>query len=529
MTTKRTWYADRQGRLPHAAQRCSSTRCASTASCATTSTSSTKLLVDGGARPRRRGPRHPHGRDARDPRPRGDPRAPAAPARSSRSRPTGTSRPATAWRSRTARASALKDMEFVQYHPTGLPGTGILITEASRGEGGYVRNKRGRALPGDARLRRRQQGRARPARHDLARDHARDRRPGAASRAPTASTCTSTSPTSARRRSTRGCPFVRELSTTYVGVDPVYEPIPIRPVVHYMMGGVDTDIDGATLAAGPLRRRRVRLRLAERREPARLELAHRVPRVRRALGRAAPSAYARGAGAGDEAARPRAGRGGGGAPRRAARRKRGGEKIARIRDEMNRAMEAGCGVYREQASMAQTVQGARGAQGALRATAASPTRARSSTPSWWRRSSSTTCSTSPRRSPSPPLARKESRGAHACSDFPTRNDAEFLHHSLVTRSADGRPVLGKKPVTLGDLGAGGAEVLMSGPADQDVRGDALRPGPRRGAAQRELRGPGSRRLEGPRRAQLHQGRARSRRSRTAGRAAWRCAGAAACR
>ena len=38
---------------------------------------------------------------------------------------------------------ALKDMEFVQYHPTGLPGTGILITEASRGEGGWLKNKDG--------------------------------------------------------------------------------------------------------------------------------------------------------------------------------------------------------------------------------------------------------------------------------------------------------------------------------------------------------------------------------------------------
>ena len=41
----------------------------------------------------------------------------------------------------------LKDMEFVQYHPTGLPGTGILMTEASRGEGGYLINNKGRALP----------------------------------------------------------------------------------------------------------------------------------------------------------------------------------------------------------------------------------------------------------------------------------------------------------------------------------------------------------------------------------------------
>ena len=49
--------------------------------------------------------------------------------------------------------AALKDMEFVQYHPTGLPGTGILITEASRGEGGHLLNKEGerfleRYIPG---------------------------------------------------------------------------------------------------------------------------------------------------------------------------------------------------------------------------------------------------------------------------------------------------------------------------------------------------------------------------------------------
>ena len=88
---------------------------------------------------------------------------------------------------------ALKDMEFVQYHPTGLPGTGILITEATRGEGGYVKQQGGRALPRDARLRRRQQGRARPARHDLARDRAGDRG-GPRLRGPVRrATCTSTS------------------------------------------------------------------------------------------------------------------------------------------------------------------------------------------------------------------------------------------------------------------------------------------------------------------------------------------------
>src|SRR5207245_11707878 len=45
-------------------------------------------------------------------------------------------------------------------------------------------------------------------------------------------------------------PFVRELAHRYAGIDPVHEPIPVRPVVHYMMGGVHTDVSGATPLPG---------------------------------------------------------------------------------------------------------------------------------------------------------------------------------------------------------------------------------------------------------------------------------------
>jgi len=45
-------------------------------------------------------------------------------------------------------------------------------------------------------------------------------------------------------------PFVRELARNYVGIDPVEQPIPVRPVVHYMMGGVDTDVSAATVLPG---------------------------------------------------------------------------------------------------------------------------------------------------------------------------------------------------------------------------------------------------------------------------------------
>ncbi len=70
-----------------------------------------------------------------------------------------------------------------------------------------------------------------------------------------------------------GCRSCASCRRAYVGVDPVTEPIPVRPVVHYMMGGIHTDINAATPVAGPVRRRRMRLRQHQRRQPARLELA----------------------------------------------------------------------------------------------------------------------------------------------------------------------------------------------------------------------------------------------------------------
>ncbi len=141
---------------------------------------------------------------------------------------------------------ALKDMEFVQYHPTGLPGTGILITEASRGEGGRLFNKDGerfleRYVPSRMELGPRdllsraiisefEAGRGIEGRHGLY-VNLDLRHLG-------------------EELIDRKLPFVRELARNYVGIDPVYEPIPVRPVVHYMMGGVDTDIDGATTLPG---------------------------------------------------------------------------------------------------------------------------------------------------------------------------------------------------------------------------------------------------------------------------------------
>ena len=137
---------------------------------------------------------------------------------------------------------ALKDMEMMQFHPTTLAPTGVLITEGCRGEGAYLLNAQaerflvhyapnamelasrdvisraeqteidaGRGLDGNVLLDLRHLG----AEKILERLHG-----------------------------------TRELSMTFAGVDPIYEPIPVRPGAHYHMGGVDTDVWGLTSLEG---------------------------------------------------------------------------------------------------------------------------------------------------------------------------------------------------------------------------------------------------------------------------------------
>jgi succinate dehydrogenase / fumarate reductase flavoprotein subunit len=136
----------------------------------------------------------------------------------------------------------LKDMEFLQFHPTTLKANGVLITEGCRGEGGYLRNKDGdRFMAKDA-----------PNAMELA---SRD----VVSRAEWKEI--------ADGRGVDGCvlldlthlgwkkikerlPGSRELATDYAGVDPIEEPIPVRPGAHYMMGGIDVDVWGETMIPG---------------------------------------------------------------------------------------------------------------------------------------------------------------------------------------------------------------------------------------------------------------------------------------
>jgi len=151
----------------------------------------------------------------------------------------------------------LKDMEFVQYHPTGLPNNGILLTEGCRGEGGILLNKDGRRYLQDHGM-----GPETPVGQPVLKTMElgpRDRLSQAFWHEQQAGNTVSTRWGDCvlldmrhlgEKKINERLPLVRDLCISYLGMDPVKEPIPIRPVVHYCMGGIHTDISAATPLPG---------------------------------------------------------------------------------------------------------------------------------------------------------------------------------------------------------------------------------------------------------------------------------------
>jgi fumarate reductase flavoprotein subunit len=151
----------------------------------------------------------------------------------------------------------LKDMEFVQYHPTGLPSTGTLLTEACRGEGGVLVNKHGRRFLQDYGM-----GPETPLGKPVLKTMElgpRDRVSQAFWQEQKKGNMIPTQWGDAMLLDMRHLgeakinerlPLVRDMSISYMGVDPVTDPVPVRPVVHYMMGGIHTDIKAATPLPG---------------------------------------------------------------------------------------------------------------------------------------------------------------------------------------------------------------------------------------------------------------------------------------
>jgi fumarate reductase flavoprotein subunit len=334
---------------------------------------------------------------------------------------------------------ALKDMEFVQYHPTGLPGTGILITEAARGEGGILVNKNGyRYLqdydlgkpldvtdPRHPQLRSMELG----PRDRLSQAFMKEHDKGNTIEGPYGDVVHLDVRHLGEKKIDKKIPFVRELSKNYAGIDPVHEPIPVRPVVHYMMGGIDTDIHAATSVPGLFAAGEcacVSINGANRLGSNSLtELLVFGARA----GRSAASFAADQKAARREVLQTQAKDEQERIGRDLVRKTNGKERISTLRSEMNAAMESGCGIYRTEASLKKacdTIVSLRARYRDIvlddRSNVFNTDVTSALELDFMLEIAATVCFSA--------LARKESRGSHQRTDFPKRDDTAFLKHSL---------------------------------------------------------------------------------------------------
>ncbi|RPH68329.1 MAG: fumarate reductase (quinol) flavoprotein subunit [Myxococcaceae bacterium] len=345
----------------------------------------------------------------------------------------------------------LKDMEFMQYHPTGLPFTGILITEAARAEGGWLLNKDGYRYLQDYDL-----GKPTPKpvlrsmelgpRDRLSQVFVKEMEKGRTIDTPYGPVVNLDLRHLGERVINTKLPFVRELCLKYQNIDPIKEMIPVRPVVHYMMGGVHTDIHGATPLPGLYAAGEVACvsinganRLGSNSLPELLVFGARAGRAAAEYASSqkepGPAVVAQ---AEDERRR---------LVHDLLQRTDGRERIATVRDAMQKTMEESAGIYRSGPGLAKAAD----RLGELEE------QARRIGLDDHSRTFNTELVTAlelqfmvevARTMVGSALKREESRGAHQRIDFPKRDDQRFLAHSLCRRAADGSCRIEYLPVTI---------------------------------------------------------------------------------
>jgi succinate dehydrogenase / fumarate reductase, flavoprotein subunit len=329
----------------------------------------------------------------------------------------------------------LKDMEMMQFHPTTLAPTGVLITEGCRGEGAYLLNKDSerflvRYAPNAMEL---------ASRDVISRAEQIEIDEGRGVDGNVLLDLRHLGP----ERILERLHGTRELSMTFAGVDPIYEPIPVRPGAHYHMGGVDTDVWGRTTLEGLYAAGEVAcVSVHGANRLGGNALMETITYGKRAGRHAADWALSHTTVAVPESAEMDAER-----ELQSILDRTEGERPWRIRDELARSMHENFGVFRREDEMLEQgdiVQGLRERyeqvvvedKGDVFNT--DLTQALELGFLLELAEAMVVCG----------LARKESRGAHARPfDYPERDDESFLRHTLVTWEDDA-PKLDWKDVAL---------------------------------------------------------------------------------
>jgi len=332
----------------------------------------------------------------------------------------------------------LKDMEFFQFHPTGLVPTGILITEASRGEGGYLVNNKGerfmskyapqkmelgpRDLVSRSEMTEINEGRGFDFR-DMKCMHLDLRHLG-------------------RERILEKLPQIREVTMKFVGIDPVEEPIPIRPVAHFAMGGIHVNIEGATPVKG----------LWAAGEAACVS----VNGANRLGSNSTTTCLVWGAITGGHAAQYCASSGGNGVPEEAVKKEEsrvfdellrgsGSENPYLIRRELQALMDNRMYVFRNGEGLGEAVKAIQSLK--KRAYKRVEDKAQEYNTNLLHVFELEAMLEVAEAAIVGALARTESRGAHTRTDFPKRDDDNWLKHTLAYRAEDG-PRLAYIPVVI---------------------------------------------------------------------------------
>jgi fumarate reductase flavoprotein subunit len=326
-------------------------------------------------------------------------------------------------------------MEFVQYHPTGLPNTGSLLTEACRGEGGVMLNKNGRRYLqdygmgpetplGKPQLKTMELG----PRDRVSQAYWHEVQKGNTVTTPWGECVLLDMRHLGEKYIDERLPLVRELGIAYLGVDIVKDAIPIRPVVHYMMGGISTNTKAATplpglFAAGECAC--VSLNGANRLgsnsltellvfgKAAAMSALEHIKSVAPA-NKAALSAQA-------DASQARV--------RELFMRTGGTESLAAVRKEMMDTMEKNCGLYRTEEGLKEAVDKIIDLRARYNKLALNDKSNVFNTDLFQllELGSMLDCASALTVGA---LARKESRGAHQRLDYVERDDTNFLRHSM---------------------------------------------------------------------------------------------------
>ncbi len=345
----------------------------------------------------------------------------------------------------------LKDMEFVQYHPTGLPFTGILITEASRAEGGWLLNKDGYRYLQDYNLgtpeavpvlRSMELG----PRDRLSQAFVKEMEKGRTFAGEYGHYVHLDLRRLGEEVINTKLPFVRELCLKYENIDPVKEMIPVRPVVHYMMGGIHTNIHGETpleglYAAGEAACVSINgaNRLGSNSLTELLVFGARAGTAAASfvLDQKQPGSHLQTL-VSDEAKR---------LEQQFLRKEGGKERIAQLRKEMHQAMEEGAGIYRDQGSLKKSQQIIGQLQERFLNLSLDDHSLTFNTELVNALELGYMLDVAQAVTQSA-LQRTESRGSHQRTDFPQRDDENFLAHSLAYHSDDGAPRVEYLPVTI---------------------------------------------------------------------------------